>query len=372
MAMIKIIRNEEQFRALKPEWDNLIAANQEARVFQTFDLNYAVWSSGYHKGDKLYILRAIREGHPDSCVIFPFCIRSGGRLEFIASELADVLDVVYARAGKNWHILFSEVAKFIMEQPEVHSFAFEKLEDSSDLLRYFGAYLISCNIQHAQSISYLAVGRTADFAAALIHLPSKDRSYVRSLLKNKTGFRFRLYAKMLGDEFPVSKIKALRDEMIGSGVRKYVSVSDNAVSCMAYLFDQGCCEVAALLDERGDLSIASFRLIEKNHINFWVVLYRDRKLVTLCDALYMAEKVKTGPWLFDWGLGLYSYKLGTFRPEVQHLYSLRSHPLTVSNFIKDEVGLSRIYLKCWLGRISPSVVVAIKKVFALVRGDNKR
>lgn len=36
MATIKIIRTDDEFRALKPEWDKIFAQNPDARVFQSF------------------------------------------------------------------------------------------------------------------------------------------------------------------------------------------------------------------------------------------------------------------------------------------------------------------------------------------------
>lgn len=376
MATIKIVRTEEEFLALKPKWDSLTGRGAvDNRVFQTFDWNYGVWTI-YHRRlrptDRLYILHAIRDGHQGEEAIFPFCLSKEGRLEFIASNYSDVLDVVYAKGDVNWHILFADVARFLIEQPDIKSIQLCKMDGTSDLVNYWGCYLKNVEIHQEYAYSFLKLSQAADLPAALKHLPSKDRSYIRVLLKNHDQLCFKIYAKARGNEYPGAVVRQLRDAMVTAGTRTYSSVPDEALECMAYVYGMGLCEVSVLTDSKGDARIAAFRVLSGRHINFWVVLYSDAKLVTQCDAMYMSEKLKKGEYTFDWGIGVYSYKLGTFRPEVRQLYTLKSGPRTARRFCGDMGMIVRSYVRAWLGHVSPRAVRFVKMVLAFCRGDNRR
>ncbi len=73
-------------------------------------------------------------------------------------------------------------------------------------------------------------------------------------------------------------------------------------------------------------------------------------MTTLVDACYMANRAKQGDCVFDFGTGAYAYKLGTYRPEVEHLYTLYTYTLTFRHFYQECKEALRQYVKGLLGR----------------------
>ena len=74
-------------------------------------------------------------------------------------------------------------------------------------------------------------------------------------------------------------------------------------------------------------------LLHGKFINFWVVLYDAAGMTTAVDARYMAERSLSADRVFDFGIGAYSYKLGTFRPLVEHVYSLVVRPHSIGALV---------------------------------------
>lgn len=337
MATIKLIESEEEFAQLKPEWDELVAGNPSFRVFQTFDWVWSVWVHWHKKlrpSDRLFIIHATRDRHPEKA-LFPFCLTSDGTLEFISSAYSDLSDAIYKSHTDNWDSFYCDVAKYIQEDSRVKSLSLTKLNEGSELLNFFSVCFPRACVQRQYPYSYLEVGRGEELSASLGHLNSKERSYVRSLLKKGSELQFEIYAKAMGMPFPRTEILELRDHMVSTGARQLVAVPNESVDCMEAAYEKGLCEVAVLKDERGVFHLASYRLLLGRHVNFWMVLYREGSLTTVADAKYMAAKIVDGDYLFDWGIGVYAYKLGTFRPRVGNVYHLTVHPKRFKWFLTD-------------------------------------
>lgn len=60
MATFRIITKEEDFLALKPNWDALFGGNRRLRFFQGFDWNYQLWQRLYKGGSsRLFVKQDI-------------------------------------------------------------------------------------------------------------------------------------------------------------------------------------------------------------------------------------------------------------------------------------------------------------------------
>lgn len=352
MATINLIETEEKLLLLKEEWDALVAANPMARVFQTFDWNIAMWSI-YHRrmtpGGRLYVINAVREGH-DEKAIFPFWLDNKGVLRFISSAYSDMCDAVYAQHTGNWDNFYCDVAKFILDDKRVKSLALSKLVEGSEILDYFGVCFPDVEIKRQFPFSYLPVAKSDNISDALGHLTSKERSYIRSLLKKHPEFDFKIFSKSTGDAFPRAGIVELRDDMVKAGKRVLTAVPDVSIDCMEAVYEKGLCEVAVLSNESGRFELASYRVKNGNIINFWMVLYRDGALTTEVDARYIAQKAVERDYIYDWGIGVYAYKLGTFRPLVSNVFTLETKTYSVANLLRDVKSVVKGYVKSWIGR----------------------
>ena len=327
MASIRVVRDLDGFQELRPLWEAMVTSNPEARIFQTFEWNYQNWII-YHKelfpNDMLFIIHAVRDGHCEEA-IFPFLLRKG-QLLFIGGVCADRCDVICRPHSENWHEFYSDVAKFIRESDEVKSVSLVKIPAESEILSYFGAYLPFAEIRKQYGYSFLHLHKADEVSESFVHLTSKERSYIRSLarkLKSST-FLYKNYSVSTGDRFPEKEIACLQKEMVEKQIRNTAANQDAVLHLMAELYKVGLCDVSTICNSHGEFELASYRLKNGTNYNFWMVLYRDRHLVTSSDVQYIAEALQKESCLFDWGLGTYSYKLGTFRPIVSNLFTLES------------------------------------------------
>lgn len=373
MATVDIVRTEAEFLALKPEWDALVAVNPDAQIFQTFGWNYNVWTLVHRRltpEDRLFIVRASRDGHEEE-VIVPMCLNSRGFLEFIGQSLSDICSEVCAKHEGNWHVFYHDILKSIEDCAEVRGFELSLMEADSEILRYWGVLAKDVVVRRAEGYSYLPLSQTGDFAGGLSHLGKKDRKQIRALMRKNQDRRYKRYTKE-SDAFPFERLVRLRDDMCSSGKRTYNFLPDETLELMRVLFDAGQCEIAAFLDENDELEYAGFRFVQGGHINFSIALYREKKDSTGNHVCYMSDKLKEGDCVFDFGIGIYGYKLETFRPLVSHLFALETRPKTAANFWVDSTKIIKSYAKSWLGGVSPSAVKCVKSFLSFCRGDNRR
>lgn len=373
MATIKIVRTEEEFLALKPKWDSLVAKNPALTVFQTFEWNYSAWTFFYkrvHPGFKLFVVTSEWANH-DAKVILPFYLNDDGCLEFIGWGLADVCSEVCARHTDNWHVFYDHILDEIESCGEVRGLNLSLMEADSEIFRYWGVLSKDVRISRVGGYSLVSLSRTEDFGAALTYLSKKDRKQIKALMRKNASRRYeRISRETMA--FPRAQIVRLRDDMCASGKRYYHFFRDEAIDLMEDMYGKGLCELAVFKSEDGEFEYAGFRLLHNGHSNFSTALYKDKRDSTGNHVCYMADKLRMNDCVFDFGLGLYGYKLETFRPVVRHVFKLESRPKTLRNFMKEENALLKFYVKDWLGKVSPRAVRFVKMVLAFCRGDNRR
>ncbi len=344
--MIKVIRDVDGFELLQPIWDALASKNSRALVFQTFDWNYSVWKR-LETNKELFILDVTRDGHQDEHVIFPFCKDSKGMIAFIGSSVSDVLDAIYPDHENDWHMLYAEVARYIEDNSEIKGIRLSKIHGECEIARYFPVYMKDISLARMDAHSTVFWKKSDEPTQVMYNLNSKERSYVRSMLRY-SEHEIITASKKSGDKFPRNKVLTLRTWMIENGWRDKRSLPMTYFDLMEDMYNLGLCEVSlALNKENGDCNLTAFRLPYHQRTVFWLVMYNVAKLVTICDAKYISSKLKWSDMYFDWGTGVYSYKLGTFRPNVHNLYSLESRPLTIKNWLLDMKSLARKYIRAW-------------------------
>ena len=354
MATITVIDNEEAFLDLRPEWDALVAANPKLRVFQTFDWCFEGWIRCYawRPGASLFIVRAVRENHEEKA-IFPFWLDGKGRLAFLMGQFSDVCDAIYAQHDSNWHLFYNDVIEFLLRDKRVRSIALSHLEADSECLAYFGVLWPHARVTRMDAYSFLSLKRQQDFPEGLGFLSPSDRSRLRKLLAQSTTQTFQLFSRENNNSFPRAELLALRQRMCDEKLRVPAFFPLEAFEVVSHMYEVGLCEIEAFVNADGSFEAAAFRLCnqQKSHINFWIMLYRNPRDTTLLSVRYMAEKLKERDSIFDFGTGAYSYKLGTFRPRVVHLFAVCDAPETLRWFVRDIEMLLRKYVKAWLKRL---------------------
>lgn len=347
MATIKLIQSIEAFRDLRAEWESLVCQNVSARAFQRYDWNYIYWTTVHvkkHPQDSLFILRVTRDGH-DELAIFPFYVSASGCLKFISAGYADYLDVICKAHTENWNGFYNDVAKYIRESSLIKTIQLDKLPSDSELLAYFGAFFPAAEIRRQYAYSFIGLKKANDISAAFSHLTSKERSYLRSLLKKSNGLKYRLFSRNAGDSCPVSDMKELRDRLVATGARTSAAVPDEMLDFIKDIYDLGLCELVALIDDCGRFLLLSTRLVNDGKVNFWLVMHSVSSLTSVADARYIDEKIKEGDCLFDWGIGAYSYKIGTFRPFVSNVFCLKVESFGLLQLCRAVKQLVKKYIK---------------------------
>jgi hypothetical protein len=150
-------------------------------------------------------------------------------------------------------------------------------------------------------------------------LKSKDRSRLNGI-NRKPGI-LKIANDINGDVFPKEEILHLRERMLVSGRRECTFFSDEMLLFIQKMYEEGKCEIALLYIDAVAVALA-FRLLNGVRINYWIVLYEDKKAVTELYLKYMCEKSAERNYIFDFGVGAYAYKLSTFRPAVGITFSL--------------------------------------------------
>lgn len=346
MATISVIETEEAFAALQERWEQLVAGNPSARIFQTFSWCYAAWTVYHVKhdvGGRLYILHVARESHDEEAIL-PLWIDRAGTLRFIGDSISDVCDAVCRAHEGYWHQLYADTALFLNEQHGFQRIKLIHLLPSSELMIYFNVYCPDVRLFGMDACSFIALPQKESLLDALTYLSAKDRSRVRALGRKADNYSHRILSKAHRDAFPTEIVIGLRDEMCKRKMRVYAFFPDEMVTFVRSVYDSGLCEIVVSWQYDAPVA-ASFRLLCGDSVNFWVMLYLDSMLTTLQYVVYLKEKVREGDHLYDFGTGAYAYKLGTFRPQVLPLFCLESAPLTLGRITADFRCTFRAYLK---------------------------
>ena len=352
MATIRIIKDIEGFKELKPLWESLYSANQRLSIFQSYEWNMNAWVYDHatrFPEDSLYIIYAVQEGRDRREAILPLCISNDGILHFIGQMMADILDAITPEHKDCWNGFYADIVHFLRAQRDVIDISFYKLDAESDVLNYFGVYWPNAKIEHQDSYSYFAAPQSDGVISEVFwHLTSSERSELKRILAKAKGFSFEILSRMNGNPYPQKELLSLRDWMVENGLRSKYACPDVFIHCMKALYETGLCELSCMYDIDGDLAYAAYRLVSHKQVIFWLVLYKNKLLTSVGDIKYMLAKSCEGSLLFNFGTGAYTYKLRTFRPFARHLYSLKGHPLTYINFLQDEISLAKKYVKALL------------------------
>ncbi len=318
--MIKVIDSLAKFDSIKDIWEEL-EKNPQMRIQQTFEWNRLGWEFYDSKtpGTKLRILLWYQEERKEK-VIFPFFIDKKNNLRFIMDEHSDILDAIYAN-NEELHYAFLEAADWIVNYKEIKRVKFRQMSGDSLLLNYFGVMLPVPIIYKDHAYSWLVTHKSEDFIGDQKQLKQKDRSRLRALNKKSQIYNFKILRKDTYNTFPINDIINLRNYLLKNTRRKITFFPDKLLNFAKELFNKGICEIPILSDENGVHALA-FRLIKGNRINFWIFMYDDAKLPTELYVKYMIERAKESDKIFDFGAGVYRYKLQTFRPRVALTFSL--------------------------------------------------
>jgi len=319
--MIEIINTNDGFDKLKPIWEGL-ASNPKMRIFQTYLWCRAAWDKyvSADKKNRLWIMRWHQDGKDDQ-VIFPFFIDGKGCLRFIMDTHSDTLDVVYAE-GFNHHTAFKEAIEAIMAEPQIKSVWLQKMFGEGEALNSFGVQLRGCMVYKDHAFSWLDVKQSDDVIGSFDHMRSKDKADLRAIGRKASKYSMKVLGADKGDAYPEDEILHFRELMLRDTDRNIGFLPDELVKFSREVYEQGGADLV-LLYEGEDLKALNFLLKKGNRYLSWIFLYTDPRTSTSMYVKLMQEMAAKDGFTLDFGVGVYTYKIGTFRPKTANTYSIR-------------------------------------------------
>lgn len=318
--MINVIDSECKFAALEQTWRRL-DARVTLRLPQTFDWCYTAWITHLSKepGAKLWILHW-ESGKGDD-VIFPFYIDRTKTLRFIMDSHNDINDVV-CMPNKNLHMAFYEASEAISKNDQIKSVWFMYIYGAGTVLNYFGVLLPARIIYRDHAFSWIDYCPGDGFIARQSHLKSKDKANLKALLRKSAGSDLEVYSKATGYEYPRELIVSMRDKMLKGAGRRLNFFPDTMVDFCERIYNLGLCKLLVL---KKNEAVVAFNFIEcmRDRELSWIFMYVDPHASTEMYIKYFNEEKESPVSIFDFGVGAYRYKLGTFRPYLGVTFSMR-------------------------------------------------
>lgn len=345
--MVEVVTDVDGFVALEHVWRRL-ETGSHMRIFQTYLWCKLAWDYVLSRmsGNILCIIKWERG---DDAVILPTYVDQRGTLRFIADDDSDVCDAVYS-TGSNHSLAYKEIAKAIQENHLVKSVWLQKLCGDGEAVNYLGVLVPGAIVAKDNAFSWLHVKQSGDFIAAQTHMQSKDRADLKGVLRHSQKYELRVLSDLNGDAFPRNDISFLRAAMRKEGKRSAHYFDDAQLAFAEEIYRHRGCDVALLLEE-GRLVAANILLKKDTRVLSWIFLYTDARASTSLYIKYLCELRCDVDYIFDFGVGVYSYKIGTFRPNTKVTYSLRygkSHMSYLFALARANVRFLKDYVKAAL------------------------
>lgn len=311
--MIETIETEAGFDALEPEWRRIDETNS-VHVHQTFDWLRAGWDEQKTRapGDRLWIVKWTDGA---DVVIFPFCITQGGVLRFIFEMHTDNLGAVYA-VRKNRCICYHELATAIRENKVIRRVCLHKIPLDNELVHYLPVLLKGSSVLKDNAYSWLDVPQAENVIASFAHMKSKDRADLKSIQRKSADKSVRVLSASRGDAFPKETLEGLVASMLTDGRRGEAFFSEALREFSERMFACGKIDIAVLLDKAGQAVALNFLVKKGENCLSWIFLYSDPHASTELYVKLLGDLARKGACVFDFGVGAYDYKIGTFRPNV--------------------------------------------------------
>lgn len=348
--MVDLITTEEQFKALEPIWRQ-VEQNSRMRIFQTFDWVWNGWNEFQKKerGAKLWILKWHQDGKTD-VVILPSCIDKNGTLRFIMDIHSDTLDAIYSE-GHNHHQAYKEMVEEIIKNKEIKSVWLQKMFGNGEALNQLGVQIRGGMVYKDHAFSWLDVRQSEDVIGTFEHMRSKDKADLRAIGRKATRYELKVLSNCNGDEFPIDAVLSLKNNMLKNTDREDYFFPETLIKFCQKIYDVNKADIVELW-EGGELKALNFMLKKDNRYLSWIFLYTDPRTSTAMYVKYMAMMAKEMSFVLDFGVGVYTYKIGTFRPNVANTYSIRygkSWGKHVSCVLAMNLRIVKDYLKYALG-----------------------
>lgn len=295
---IKVLNTDRQLLNIKDDWNALYEEGSYS-VFQSFDFCYE--SS---IGKSIFIICLI-----DGIKIIEIwpCEIINRKLRFINDTHADFCDIITSSKSSD------AIANYLKEINLHGSLRFKNIKSCSFVkskLSMFDFYYLSNSI----SYSVLHLDKTIAFPSNFHHFVNRQKRRLKRIL-NKYSGNLILY-NTSNSKFPISDIIKLKDKMIFLKYRNTNFLDKSFLRLSESLFNSGKLIVSKLVL---DNEVVALSLLFKsgNNYSFWVDMYNDLKMINIYhNTLFIKNMTQSSNASFNFGRGVYNYKIQNFSPEI--------------------------------------------------------
>lgn len=303
--------------SFKEQWLALHHITPDATAFQGFDFNHAWWKLNQADG-RLNILAFGSKKKLD--FILPVCLNGKGEMKFLQSGLVDYLDILY-NPDTNLHQVFSKIREYLEQNNEINKLVLNNIRSTSPLIHFLPAYFQKERFYCLQHDLYSKLPYTLMSGDKFLsHLRS---SQVRGLKKVDKNLQTSAEIIEKGhSRFPTTIIETLIDRMVENDTREK-EVYEPQLALMQEMYEQDAIFFIAQKDA-GDqyVSITALVRLNPDTVMAWMSVYDPKiKMSNLKNYLHVIRYCHANHLNFDFGTGLYKYKLQNFSPEIGSLFS---------------------------------------------------
>lgn len=342
--MISILSDLDDLAAVESTWrrEEQFAG---ARVFQTYAWVISAWRTllATDPANRLWVVQWTQDGRKGQ-VFFPLYIDGNGTLRFILDVHSDICGAVGDWNG-NLHWAYKELAAAIRAEKQIKRVWLQKMRGGSSTLNGLGVFLHGALVYRDNAYSWVVNETCDDFIMGQNQLKSKDRADLKGV-RRKADRETTLKVLLPGrDPYPAKIVDGLVAHMLQIN-RSDVFFPTGMREFTEEIYRAGLCDILIL--ERQSKPIAlNFLLKKDSRYLSWIFLYADARASSAMYIKYLTEKARTDSFIFDFGVGVYDYKIGTFRPQTELTYSLR-YSKSVVGTVRDFLALAVRMGKDWV------------------------
>ena len=151
---------------------------------------------------------------------------------------------------------------------------------------------------------------------------SNDKRRLKRILRKYSTENF--FLTVADSCFPKEEILNLRNEMIISGFRKKSFLDDRLIEIAKSLYETGRLIISKIV-YNGKIVGISLIFKKENYYSFWIDLYNDIQMINLYhNTLFIKKITESSNATFNFGRGIYNYKIQNFAPETKVLLEIRT------------------------------------------------
>lgn len=351
---LTIFTSFDQHPELKQSWLQ-VYNHSLCMPFTSYEWNYQWWLE--MKKPKLFTVVAYTNTAEDAVALFPFMIDGCGVLRFIGDIHCDYCDVIVLSTVDK-EKLAKNIFKLIQTNNDIKSIELNNLNINHWLIGYlysFCGYTQLTLLSNASS--NVKISKDLGLFGSFVGFRKKQRSELKRIFNKHKTAKSTIYSAENEINFPLDLINEHRLDMINRGDRPTSFFDETLQNVTKELYDSGFLVIHELCFEDKSLSI-NLCMKSNNRFLIWLDMYKDIPYLNMASYLHFMQNILQNSdeeeIVFDFGRGLYGYKLSNFKPEII--------PLVSFVYSKSNLKFSIILIKRFLKLIITPVYKRYKPI----------